>query len=55
MEEKNIKYKLFELINKIFKDKSIIKKIFLHQKQHSDKNIFQKINNEIEKISNEKN
>ena len=55
LEEKNIKYKLFELINKIFKDKSIIKKIFLHQKQHSDKNIFQKINNEIEKISNEKN
>ena len=55
LEEKNIKYKLFELINSIFKDKSLIKKILLNQTQHSDKNIFKKINNEIEKISNEKN
>ena len=55
LEEKDIKYKLFELINSIFKDKSLIKKILLNQIQHSDKNIFKKINNEIEKISNEKN
>ena len=55
MEEKDIKYKLFELINTIFEDKSIIKKILLNQKQYSDKNIFKKINNEIEKILNEKN
>ena len=55
LEEKDIKYKLFELINTIFEDKSIIKKILLNQKQYSDKNIFKKINNEIDKIFNEKN
>ncbi len=55
LEEKDIKYKLFKLINKIFKDRSIIEKILLNQKRHSDNNIFKKINNEINKISNEKN
>ena len=55
LEEKDIKYKLLELINTIFEDKSIIKKIALNQKQYSDKNIFKKINNEIDKIFNEKN
>ena len=55
LEEKDIKYKLFKLINKIFKDRSIIEKILLNQKRHSDNNIFKKINNEIDKIFNEKN
>ena len=55
LEEKDIKYKLFKLINKIFEDRSIIEKILLNQKRHSDNNIFKKINYEIDKISNEKN
>tara|TARA_Y200000002_G_scaffold381984_1_gene397560 strand:- start:800 stop:1891 length:1092 start_codon:yes stop_codon:yes gene_type:complete len=55
LEEKNIKSKLFELINTIFRDKSLIKKILLNQRQHSDKDIFKKLNSEIEEILNEKN
>ncbi len=55
LEEKNIKSKLFELINTIFRDKSLIEKILFNQRQHSDKDIFKKLNNEIEQILNEKN
>ena len=55
LEEKNIKSKLFELINTIFRDKSLLEKILFNQRQHSDKDIFKKLNNEIEQILNEKN
>ena len=54
MEEKDIKTKLFDLINSLLKDKSKIKDIFSNQKQYSDKNIFKNLNNQMEKILNEK-
>ena len=33
----------------------MLKNILLNQKQHSDKNIFENLNSQIEKILNEKN
>jgi len=55
LEEKDIKYKLYEMIISIFNDKSLIKKILLNQSYHSDISIFKKLNSYIEKILNEKN
>ena len=55
LEEKDIKNKLYDLINNIFKDKSSIKKILSNQRQHSDKNIFRNLEINIEKIVDEKN
>ena len=55
LEEKDIKNKLYDLIVSTFKDKSMLKNILLNQKQHSDKNIFENLNSQIEKILNEKN
>ena len=54
MEEKNIKYKLFDLIKLIFNDKSATKRMLSYQEQHSDKNIFENLNTQIEKILDEK-
>ena len=50
LEEKDIKNKLFELINSIYKDKSLINKILSNQRQYSDKNIFKNLNSIMEKI-----
>ena len=55
LEEKDIKTKLFDLIDSLFKDKSSINNILLKQKQYSDKNIFNILDKEIEKVLNEKN
>ena len=55
LEEKDIKIKLFELVNLIYKDTSLIKKIIINQSQYSDKDVFKKINNQIDEIINEKN
>ena len=55
MEEKDIKNKLYNLIFSIFKDKSLINNILSNQRQYSDKDIYQNLNTEIEKILNEKN
>ena len=55
LEEKDIKKKLYDLIVSTFKDKSMLKNILLNQKQHSDKNIFENLNSQIEKTLNEKN
>jgi len=55
LEEKDIKNKLFEIINLIFKDKSLINKILSKQRQYSDKDIFKKLDVVIKKIINEKN
>tara|TARA_B100000963_G_scaffold329294_1_gene318496 strand:+ start:3953 stop:5047 length:1095 start_codon:yes stop_codon:yes gene_type:complete len=55
LEEKDIKIKLFDLINLIYKDTSLIKKIKINQSQYSDKDVFKKIKNQIEEIINEKN
>ena len=55
LEEKDIKNKLFDLIVSYFNDKLMIKNILFNQRQHSDKDIFENLNNQIEKILNEKN
>ncbi len=55
LEEKDITNKLNYLINSIFRDKSLTKKILTNQRQHSDKNVFRNLNIELEKILNEKN
>ncbi len=55
IEEKDLEKKLFDLINSIFNDKSLIDKILSNQKQYSDKDIFKNLNAHIEKILNEKN
>ena len=55
LEEKNISDKLYDLIVSIYKDKTIMEKIIFNQSQHSDKDIFKKLNMNIKKILNEKN
>ena len=55
LEEKDIKDKLYNLIVSIFNNKSMLDSIISNQKQHSDKDIFDNLNNQIEKILNEKN
>ena len=55
LEEKDIKIRLFDLINLIMKDKSLSKNILSKQTQNSDKDIFKNLSNQIEKIINEKN
>ncbi len=55
LREKEIKDKLFHLINSVFQDKSILKNIISNQRQYSDKDIFRNLNIEIKKITNEKN
>ena len=55
LEERDIQNKLYDLINLIYKDKSLINKILSNQKQHSDKDIFKNLDTHIEKILNEKN
>ena len=55
LEEKDITNKLYDLIVSTFNDKSIIKRNLLSQRQHSDKDIFENLKNQIERILNEKN
>jgi UDP-N-acetylglucosamine--N-acetylmuramyl-(pentapeptide) pyrophosphoryl-undecaprenol N-acetylglucosamine transferase len=55
LEEKDIKNKLFDLIKNIFEDKSLIRNILSNQRQYSDKNIYENLKVQIEKIINEKN
>ena len=55
LDERNIKEKLFSLINLFFNDKTLKKKILSTQKQYSDKDIFKNLKILIEKILNEKN
>ena len=54
MEEKNIKNKLFDLIKLIFSDKSSTNRMLSYQKKHSDKEIFENLNVQIQKILDEK-
>ncbi len=55
LQEKDIKYKLQDLIVSIFKDGKRIKNAISNQSQYSDKDIFKILNNQIEEIFNEKN
>jgi UDP-N-acetylglucosamine--N-acetylmuramyl-(pentapeptide) pyrophosphoryl-undecaprenol N-acetylglucosamine transferase len=55
IEEKNLNNELFSLINSIYKDRSILEKIKINQRQFSDKNVFDNINKELNKLFHEKN
>ena len=55
LEEKDIKNKLYDLIVSTFNDKLMLNSFLLNQRQHSDKDIFENLNRQIEKILNEKN
>jgi len=55
IEEKDLDNKLFNLIKSLYENKTLIEKIITNQSQYSDKNTFQDINTEIEKIIDEKN
>ena len=55
LEEKDINCKLYDLIDNIFKDQSLVEKILSSQRQYSDKEIFKNLINQIEKIVNDKN
>ena len=55
LEEKDIKNKLYDLINSIFNNKSLLNNILTNQKQYSDKDVFNNLFNQLEKIFNEKN
>ncbi len=54
-EEKDIKNKLYDLIISIFNDKLMLDNILSNQRQHSDKDIFENLNNQIGNILDEKN
>ena len=55
LEEKDIKTKLFELLNSIFNDKSLINNILINQAKYSDKDIFKNLFTLLKEILNEKN
>ena len=55
IKEKEVNEKLFPLIKSIYKDKEILNKLIEKQKNHSDSDVFLKINNEIKNLINEKN
>ena len=50
VKEAEVKEKLFSLIESFYKDKKLLYKIAEKQKTHSDKDVFSKINKEIEKL-----
>ena len=55
LEEKNISENLYELISTNFKDNTKFNNIISNQRQYSDKDVFNKLNFNIEKIIYEKN
>ena len=55
IKEKEINTKLFPLIKSIYSDKQILNRLIEKQKNHSDKNVFFKINNKVKNLLNEQN
>ena len=55
LEEKNISDHLYKLINSIINNNVEIQRIIQNQSQYSDKEVFNQLNTNIEKIINEKN
>ena len=55
IKENEVNEKLFPLIKSIYKDKEILNKLIEKQKNHSDTDVFFKINNEVKNLINEKN
>ena len=55
IEEKDLNNELFSLIKSIYEDRSLLNEIKHNQRQFSDKNVFNNINQELNKLFNEKN
>jgi len=55
IKENEVNDKLFPLIKSIYKDKEILNKLIQKQKNHSDSDVFLKINNEVKILINGKN
>ena len=55
VEEKDIKKKLYNLIKQMFNDNYLLDNVLLNQKKYSDKDIFNNLQAQLEKILNEKN
>ena len=55
LEEKDIKIKLYPLIKSLFSNRSIIKNILSKQRQYSNKDIFENLIIQIDKVLNETN
>ena len=50
IEEKNIQNELFDLLQSIHKDKSMLKSIKANQNMYSDKDVYKKIKKEVTKL-----
>ena len=55
IEEKDLKANLFNLIKEIYENNSLLEKIKIVQRQHSDKNVYKNMDNYLKKINDEKN
>ena len=55
IEKKDLKIKLLYLIKEIYENGEILDKLIHNQRQYSDKNVYNNINQIIKKIFNEKN
>ena len=55
IKESEVDKKLFPLIKLIYSDKKILNKLTEKQKEHSDSDVFFKINNEVKELINERN
>lgn len=54
IEEINLKEKLFTILQKVYEDRSLLASMRRKQKQHSDKFVYDKIEEEIKKLIDEK-
>ena len=55
IEEKDLNKKLLQLIREIYQDQSILDNIIKNQRQYSDKNVYNNIDQVLKEIINEKN
>ena len=55
IEEKDLNDKLFNLIKEIHQNNTILDNIILSQRQYSDKNVYNNINQVLKILFNEKN
>ncbi len=55
IEEKDLNTKLFSFINEIYRDNSILDKILLNQRQYSDKNVYNNVDQLLKDIIHEEN
>ena len=55
VEEKDLKEELFKLIKKIYSNDQLLGEIINNQRQYSDKNVYNYINEDLDKVFDEKN